>query len=53
MTDPQYVDKWPGLGRVTSLHFDYRVKVWVCSFCAAIVIDTERHTMWHRSLGVS
>lgn len=48
MPEPRYTDRWPGLGRVVALTFGNRVPVWVCSSCACTVIDTDRHTEWHR-----
>lgn len=53
MPEPQYAHRWPGVGRVVALTFANRVPVWVCSLCAATVVDTDRHTAFHRSLGVS
>lgn len=51
MTDPQYVTKWVGLGRPVTLAIEHRVQLYACSECAALVLDKDRHTAFHRSLG--
>ena len=48
VTDPQYVDRWIGLGRPTPLKIEHRVQLFACSVCAALVLDRDVHTAWHR-----
>ena len=48
MTDPQYVDRWIGLGRPVALKIEHRVQLWACSLCAALVLDQHTHTEFHR-----
>lgn len=48
MPEPQYAAQWPGYGgRVISLKIEHRVQMYVCSLCAALVLDQRTHTAWH------
>lgn len=49
MTDEiQFVDKWRGMtGRIGRLLIGNIIQAWVCSRCAALVIDRDRHAAWH------
>lgn len=52
MPEPQYAAAWPGIGgRVTQLKIEHRVQMFVCSVCAALVLDRDHHTAWHRGIG--
>ena len=50
MSDPQYVDRWLGLGRPVALKIEHRVQMFACSHCAALVLDRTQHTAWHRQV---
>lgn len=44
---PQYVQRWTGMtGRAVRLLIGV-VQLHVCSDCAALVVDPDRHTDWH------
>lgn len=50
MKDPEYVDRWVGLGRDVRLTIEHRVQLYVCSLCAALVVDRDTHTRFHRQV---
>jgi hypothetical protein len=46
--NPQYVEHWRGMtGRAVRLLIGV-VQLFVCSECAALVVDKEKHTTWHQ-----
>ena len=50
MSDIRFSDKWQNMtGRVARLLIGNIVQAWVCSRCAALVLDQDRHREWHQS----
>lgn len=53
MPEPSYASQWAGRydGRTVNLALSGdHVRVLVCSECASIVLDADRHTKFHRDV---